>query len=376
MTKILIDPQIFVAHEFGGISRYFTELYHEFEAQEDTEVIFPLLYTDNIHYKESRFYADSFQQKNSFWIKYSQIFRSYLPKQLKRKSKKLTISLLKAQEFDLFIPTYYDPYFLEELKEKPFVLTVHDMIHELFPAYFVDDPATAKNKKVLIERATKIIAISENTKKDILKFYPSINAANIEVIYLGHTADHTAPLDIDVPNQYLLFVGNRSFYKNFNFFLKAIAPLLLETEDLFLVCAGGNSFNTEEQNLIKDLSLSNKVLQRNFKDAELKSYYQKAKCFVFPSAYEGFGIPVLEAMSAGCPIVLTNNSSFPEVAGDAGIYFEPDNATDLKNKVETVLVNTKLREIHVTKGIEQAKKFTWKKTAAKTLSVYHQAIIS
>src|SRR5690606_17671831 len=97
-----------------------------------------------------------------------------------------------------------------------------------------------------------------------------------------------------------------------------------------LVCAGGNEFTEEEWQLINKYGLREKVLQQNFADADLDSYYRNALCFVFPSQYEGFGIPVLESMACGCPVVLSNHSSFPEVAGNAGAYFEQDNAEDLK----------------------------------------------
>ena len=374
MIRILLDPQTFITQEFGGISRYFTELYTYFDNEAQVHTLFPLLYTDNIHYKESRFFENSYQSKHAFLIRYSKLLRPYLPRKLKKKSKEKAIDLLKKQEFDLFVPTYYDAYFLDYIKDKPFVLTVHDMIHELYPQYFTDDPATASNKKILIEHATKIIAISENTKKDILKFNPNIDAAKIEVVYLGQNIKDEPALELNVPEKYILFVGNRTLYKNFIFFIKAIGPILIEKRDLFVVCAGGNPFNNEEELLIHKLGIANRVLQQNFKDAELTSYYRKALCFVFPSAYEGFGIPVLEAMACGCPIVLTNNSSFPEVAGEAGIYFELDNSDDLKNKVNYVLENAEIREQYRAKGIAQANKFTWNKTATETLKVYELAI--
>lgn len=123
------------------------ELYSQFEKKKDLEVLLNLLYTDNFYYKESHFFEDSFQNKKAFLIKYSKIFNAYSPKKLKRKSTEITIDVLERQEFDLFIPTYYDPYFLAHIKNKPFVLTVYDMIHELYPHYFTDDPDTVANKK-------------------------------------------------------------------------------------------------------------------------------------------------------------------------------------------------------------------------------------
>jgi len=376
MTKILLDTQIFALQEFGGISRYFIELYTEFLRNRQLKIELPLLYTSNLYFKESLFFDASFQKKNSFLIKHSKIFRPFLPRKLERKSIEQTVKLLEKQEFDLFIPTYYNPYFLAHIKNKPFVLTVHDMIHELYPHYFTNEPETIHNKKLLIESATKIIAISENTKKDLLHLYPHIDRNKVEVVYLAHTITNETPATLDLPEKYVLFVGKRSVYKNFEFFLKAAASTIQQHAGLYIFCAGGNSFTADELTLINDLGLTGRVLQKNFEDNELSGFYKNALCFVFPSEYEGFGIPVLEAMAAGCPVILTNNSSFPEVAGNAGIYFELNNAADLKNKLDELLINTGLREEYIMKGIRQAGKFSWEKTAKETMKVYKQALKS
>jgi glycosyltransferase involved in cell wall biosynthesis len=374
MTRIIIDPQTFISQEYGGISRYFTELFTQFQGDKELELSFPILYTDNRHYIESPFFRHSYQEKYALLIKFSKLFRPFLPRKLKKKSERYAIDLLREQKFDLFIPTYYDPYFLPYLSGKPFVLTVHDMIHELYPSLFPDDVQTAINKKKLIKEATKIIAVSENTRKDILRIYPSVPAEKIEVVYLAHHFVNKSSQASCLPDHYILFVGNRGIYKNFNFFITAIAPLFQKYPELHVVCAGGNPFDEAELSLISKLEVSKRVIQQSFKDEELKSYYENARCFVFPSAYEGFGIPVLEAMSAGCPIILTHNSSFPEVAGEAGIYFELNNGANLLEKVDLAWSNEELRLKHRKKGIEQALKFRWSKTARETLHVYQQAL--
>jgi glycosyltransferase involved in cell wall biosynthesis len=374
MIKVIIDPQTFLSQVYGGISKYFTELCTKLEQSKEVNLSFPNLYTDNIHYKESLFYEDSYQKKYAFLIKYSFVFRPFLPRKLKRKTQQYTTRLLQEQDFDLFVPTYYDPYFLPFLSGKPFVLTVHDMIHELYPSYFEDDLETVANKKILIKKAKRIIAVSENTKRDILRIYPSTSEDKIDVIHLAHQFKEQSKQVSHLPEHYILFVGNRGLYKNFCFFLKAVAPLFVQYEEMNLVCAGGGAFDEEEQELINSLNLSSRILQQNFKDAELKSYYENARCFVFPSIYEGFGIPILEAMKAGCPIILTNNSCFPEIAGDAGIYFELDDAMDLRTKVEQVWTTEELRMKHKIMGIDQAKKYSWSDTASKTLEVYKKAL--
>lgn len=371
--KILTDPQIFIDQKFGGISRYYTELFVALNNDQEIETNCPILYTDNIHFKESILYHNSFQKRNAFLIKLSKLIRYFLPRKLKKRSAKKFISLIKNQNFDLVIPTYYNIDFLAYIGEKPFVLTVYDMIHEIFPQYFTNDKTTVAHKKILIERAAKIIAISESTKADILKFYPHINPTKIEIVYLSHSISLNNLPKVSLPKNYILFVGNRGLYKNFIFFLNAVAPILKNQTDLYLICAGGNNFNEEEIQLITSLGLSNKIIQQNFEDAALAVYYQHAKCFVFPSAYEGFGIPVLEAMACGCPVVLANHSSFPEVAGDAGVYFNINDKEDLKNKIESLLTNEKLREEFSLKGLRQVQKFSWEKTAKECCEIYKKA---
>jgi glycosyltransferase involved in cell wall biosynthesis len=374
MINIILDPQIFIEQKFGGISRYFTEIYSELRKNPEVKINCPLLYTENLHFKESALYADSFQKKYSLLIKSGFILRPFLPRKLKKRNKKTLIAVLEKKKFDLYLPTYYDTMFLNYIPDKPFVLTVYDMIHEIFPQLYLDDPNTAINKKMLLEKATKIIAISNSTKKDILEIYPHIDPNKIEVIYLSYSIIVDDSIKVTLPEKYVLFVGNRTLYKNFIFFLNAISPILRAQSELFLVCAGGNAFNEEELQLIHSLDLQDQITQQNFEDTELFRYYENAQCFVFPSAYEGFGIPVLESMSCGCPVILANHSSFPEVAGDAGIYFELNNESDLKNKLYDVLNNSDLRKYYKTKGLEQVEKFSWKETAEKCLSVYKKAI--
>lgn len=371
--KILLDPQTFNEQKFGGISRYHTAVFQELKNTADVAILCPIVYSDNLHLKEAGLFQNF---RNTIfnlpvWPKF---LSKKISKIFKKKNISQTIKLLKQQDFDLFIPTYYSPYFLEHLKEKPFVLTVYDMIHEVLPQYFTRDKHTVPNKKMLMEKATKIIAISQSTKNDIVRIYPHIDANKIEVVYLSYSLNNDKKVNLNLPEKYILFVGNRNDYKNFAFFLKAVTPLLLADRDLFLVCAGGNPFTAKDQKLIAELGVAEKLIQRNFEDNELASYYSDATCFVFPSEYEGFGIPVLEAMACGCPVVLANHSSFPEVAGDAGVYFELDNPEDLKNKITGLLENETLHQHYVQKSLEQAQKFSWKKTADESLKIFRSVV--
>ncbi|MEC4005358.1 glycosyltransferase family 1 protein [Flavobacterium sp. SUN052] len=370
--RILLDPEIFNEQKFGGISRYYVEIFSNISYNQDVKVNLPVISSENIYVRESVFFTNSIKSL-TFCIDFLKKIGVSLRKKVKKKNTAKTIQILKNQSFDLFIPTYYNPYFLEFLKEKPFVLTVYDMIHELFPHYFDDGITAIQNKLLLLEKATKIIAVSQNTKNDIIKIYPHIDATKIEVIYHGNSIIIN-DIFVDLPKKYILFVGVRRHYKNFIFLVNSIKDLLVSDRNLYVVCAGGGKFEEEEITFINELGLQNQIIQKPFQENELGQFYKNAQCFVFPSAYEGFGIPVVEAMSCGCPIVLTNNSSFPEVAGDAGIFFELNDATDLKNKVSIILENETVRNEYINKGLERAKIFNWKLAADKCYTLYQKAI--
>ena len=369
--KIFLDPQTFNIQKFGGISRYFSEIYKVAKTDKSIQIVLPLYYSQNLHIKDLIYNDTNFFYKLGIKIGF---LRKKIHRKLIRKNKKLYTKTFKNKNFDVFIPTYYDTKFLNLIGGKPFVLTVYDMIHELFPQYFLDDLDTIKNKKILIEKATKIIAISESTKKDILRFNPEIDSSKIEVIYLSQSINLDSEIIIDLPKKYILFVGNRTIYKNFNFFIKSISKYILQNKDLFLVCAGGNKFSEDELELLSDLKILNQVIQQNFEDDELAYFYKNAQCFVFPSEYEGFGIPVLESMVSGCPVILAKHSSFLEVAGDAGVFFELNNSIDLVNKIDLIIKDMDFRSEIIEKGYLQSNKFNWTKTANECLKVFQNAI--
>lgn len=371
--RLLLEPQIYINQKFGGISRYYTEIFSRISKQNSVEVEVPLYYSQNVFFNESLLRTNE-QKRIYFWINILQRLKISVRKKIRKQNLKLISECLLKNNYDLVIPTYYDTYFLENVHSKPFVLTVYDMIHELYPQYFKGQENVSINKKTLLEKASKVIAVSENTKKDILKIYPHINASKIEVIYHGNSLHVDKNVTVNLPQSYILFVGMREHYKNFNFFLKAVHNLLITNENLYVVCAGGGNFSEDETQFINSLGLKRKVIQYNFKDNELGMIYNKARCFVFPSEYEGFGIPVLEAMACGCPVVLTNASSFPEVAQDAGIFFESNNSNDLQKKINLVLTNNEIAQKYREKGLQQVKKFDWDKAAKQCLELYKNAI--
>ncbi|MCL2380195.1 MAG: glycosyltransferase family 4 protein [Treponema sp.] len=373
--KVLYDHQIFELQNIGGISRYFAELLaHNSMAQ------LSLKYSDNVYLQESVYKDYGILPKNHECkvflpsIKFKgkrrlcKIYTKMCNKIYNKKTLSLSVKNLKKSNYDIFHPTYYDTYFLKYLKHKPFVLTVYDMIHELFPYYYFNDvnnENTILNKQYLISQANTIISISESTKKDILRFFPDLSE-KIKVIYLGSSFQQ---LDRRVKKErFILFTGLRTNYKNFDVFIQTVAPLLLKY-DLRLICTGP-PFNTTENALLEELNICDRVISKFASDEELKDLYAKALVFVFPSLYEGFGIPVLEAFASGCPAILSNTSSLPEVGGDAALYFDPYSPDDMRNQIERVITSPSLRGEMAAKGKERLKMFSWKKCAEETMEVY------
>jgi glycosyltransferase involved in cell wall biosynthesis len=285
-----------------------------------------------------------------------------------------SISKLKSNNFDVFHPTYYDTYFLDYLKNKPFVLTVHDMIHEKFIELFRDDISaqpTIENKKKLITKASHIIAISENTKKDIIEIY-GVSESKISVVYHATSILENQYVDLDLPKEYILFVGSRYNYKNFRGFVESIAEFLIEKE-INLLCIG-QAFNTSELDFLKELNIQQHCHHKIVKDAELYQIYNAALFFVFPSYYEGFGIPVLEAFQSRCPVLLSNTSCFLEIAQDAALYFDPYSKHDMREKVEYMIQNKEVREDLIRKGAIRVKDFNWTNSSEQTAEVYMKVL--
>jgi len=363
--RILYDHQIFSSQTYGGISRYFCELLKNFKNNDEVECELSLKYSNNYYLKElNNLTHKTFLENYSFRGKY---------RLLNILNKKVSKEYISKGNYDIFHPTYYDPYFLDYIGRKLFVLTIYDMIHEIYPEMFSSKDKTSERKKTLAQKATKIIAISENTKKDIIKFL-GIDENKIEVIYLGTPFDinnsSSDKINIDLPEKYILFVGSRGGYKNFYLFVETITPLLIKDNELKVVCVGGGNFKKIEKEKFKRLNIIDKMCQYSVNDNISAYIYQKAVAFVFPSLYEGFGIPILESFACGCPVICSRTSSLPEVAGDATIYFDPTDKLSISSSIQKVIYDNNLRNQLIYKGYQRVKGFTWRETAQKTKRIY------
>lgn len=371
--KLLYDHKIFINQNYGGVPRYFFELMNYYYKTDFLKFDFPILYSENEYLKDT-----DFAKLVRFFRKSGLLKIGEARKNLRRLNNVLIKNALKIGKYDIFHPTYYESYYLNYLKNKKLIITIHDMVHEIFEDDFKDDTYnTAKYKKLLAYKSDKIIAVSNNTKNDILKFYPDISEDKIEVIHHGNSFEkfnQNSTFNLNLPEKYILFVGNRNLYKNFNLFLTSIAPLLEQDSELKLFIIGSAGISEEEKILFKQLHVESSIIYHRAKDYELPYIYNKALCFVFPSLYEGFGFPILEAFQCGCPVVASKSSSLPEVGQDCCEYFDPKSQESICEKVALVVKDNDLRKIMINRGLKRAKDFDWEKTALKTYNVYKSVL--
>ena len=344
--RIFYDHQIFSLQRFGGASRIFAELIGTINTDSADQAHLSLLASQNAHLKEKGVVYPSLLDKVPLLNR-----QGVIP----HINHLYTLADIRLRKFDLYHATYYNPTYLKKAGKKPVVVTFLDMIHERFRDEFPEiaaDDRVIRMKREIIGSATHAIAISESTKRDMIDIY-GVDPAKITVAHLGSSFLDKEPAPkaegkTEVP--YLLYVGTRDAYKNFKPMLTAIAEILRKGR-ISLICAGGRGFTIEEQKLIAALRLTGLVKHQSIDDSTLRTLYNNAMAFVFPSLYEGFGIPILEAFSCNCPCVISNTSSLPEVGGEAALYMEL-----------------------AKKGKERQLYFSWQKMTQETLAVYRQLL--
>lgn len=362
--KIAFDFQAFAMQRYGGVSKYFVELAKHLSLKdEEVRVFAPFHQNNNLQEAENL-------QKSGIY------FRSF-PKHsgpIVRTLNRFFVSpQLKNWQPDILHETYFSSYSYLNLKVAK-IVTIYDMIHELFPSSFLKRDNTIKIKKNAIDRVDRIICISESTKNDLLSFY-QIPEDRITVIHLGVHLPEENKYAKPIEAPYLLYVGQRGGYKNFEGFIKAVSKSKNLKNDFNIVAFGGKPFSKSELSMIAQFGLDlNRVSQVSGNDQLLGAYYHGALAFVFPSYYEGFGLPPLEAMSFGCPVVSSNRSSMPEVIGNAGEYFDPTSLESIQSSIEKVVYSNEYRNSLIEKGNARIKLFTWQQCASKTLGVYRNAV--
>jgi len=286
-----------------------------------------------------------------------------------------------------------------------FVMTLHDLILTHFPTvrastksnfvYRFKNLAYRLVMKVAINRAKRIITVSEFTKRDIIYNFPKA-VSKIVVTYegvanlkRGRDSLFVAKLDSQetlekyhLGNNFLLYVGNAYPHKNLEALIRAFVQMRTDIPDLKLVLVGKEDFfYSRIHDFARSLNLWQKenvnspiVFPGYVPDSQLEVIYQAARAYVFPSLYEGFGLPPLEAMAKGCPVLSSDRASLPEILGKAAVYFNPEDDDDLVVKVEQILSDDNFRQEMITRGLEKVKEYSWWECARETFAVYSEVL--
>ncbi len=335
MSKIMnihLDNIIYSLQTMGGISVYWGELTKKLSLmKKDVQIL---------------------QYQDNKWCRYSSF-----KKQL--------------QKADIFHSSYYR---ISKQKDIVNIITVYDFTYEYYRSGLAKYIHTYQKMRA-IKNSDGIICISENTKNDLIKFNPNIDENKIQTIYLS--ADESFEL-LESPKdglkkvfkelidkKYVLYVGDRSDYKNFDIAVKTTQQI----HNCILVIVGGGALRDGETKLLQ----KDYFHYQGISAEDLNILYNNAFCLLYPSSYEGFGIPVLEAMRAGCPVVSTNLSSIPEVAGDAGLLVNNIKVEEFVKEIEK-LEDNEFRDKIIAKGLEQSKKFSWDRCFEETFEFYKEVV--
>lgn len=364
--QISYDYQIFSLQNVGGISRYFIELGQRLPS------LFPDMQTTAIaplHINE--YLAASSINKigrkiNSFSGKH---------RVLPLLNDFLSTLILKKKQPDILHETYYATRALSF--NGPRILTVYDMIHERFPEQFHGpDRHIARLKAKAVARADHLIAISQSTRDDLVHFL-NVAEEKITVIPLASSFSgnlHCKKNDVNREKPYLLYVGLREGVKNFKGLVTAYANSSLLRTEYDILCVGGGDFSQNELNLLQTMNIAHSVKHRNADDAMLADLYSRATLFVYPSLYEGFGIPLLEAMRCGCPVACSDCSSMPEIAGDAAVFFNPEDVEEMTTVLEDTVQSESALATLKERGQKREQRYSWDACVTQTAKVYRNVL--
>jgi len=367
--NVVVDGIVYSFQKVGGVSRIFNEIMPRMcEAEEgiyfqlllNKKNIQPLPQHKHIFYQNT-YKVDPFLRPARLWQPYRTAFKE-----------ELIIRLMGDSKNKIWHSTYFT---LPKRWKGAVVITAYDMIHERYQeSYFTNlrDEKVRKNKRDAISRADQIISISNATKED-LKNVLGVPDEKIQVIHLACSPVFQKMAGGQRPGKpYILYVGDRLRYKNFAGLLQAFS-MWPKNSEVELVTVGAD-WSEEERKSITELKLSGKVRLFPFPDDfVLRDLYNQALAFVYPSLYEGFGIPLLEAMSCGCPVIASRIPSTIEVAEDVPIYHGPGNSEQLLSNLDQAYSEAKSPD-RILSGLNRAKSFSWELTAQKTAELYRELI--
>lgn len=371
--KIAIDARMY---QESGIGRYIRNLIKQLQALDQKNDYYILLKKEG--FKTLNF-SESFHKVLADFSWYGITEQIGLPRILNS----LNLDLAHFPHFN--VPLFY---------KGKFVVTIHDLIHQHYQMRRVTthDPIIYKLKQLgykkvfknALLKSAKILVPSNDVKELLVdewkiaeeKIVITPEAVDDKIFSAANIMEtdriNQVMKKFNIDCQYIFYVGNAHPHKNVEGLIKAFLELSKDYPGLQLVLSGNDHYFW--QKVKREYQQANIVYTGFVTDEELVALYKNAKCFVMPSFEEGFGIPLLEAMACGCPVVSSNAGSLPEIGDKAAIYFDPKRAEDMTQKIEQVLKNVRLRQELIKKGRERVKQFSWKNLAKQTLEVYYQCV--
>lgn len=370
--RLLYDHQMFALQRFGGITRIFIELARRMSARDDCSV-----YWHRGYHLDGYDISDFQSRLARYWsIDRPPPLIGRWPRERINRHAFRWFSRTIPGGVDIYHPSYFDANLLEIPKARHLAVTVYDMILERFMADQPRVQSQIDGKRRMVERADLVFVISEHTRQDVIELlgvepertvlaYPASDIASFQA----------APLPPEISDQpFLLYVGPRTKYKNFGVLLEAFHQSEWLRRGLQVVCLGGGPFLAPELAKMDEYGLTDRFHQLSGDDRTLKALYERAVALAWTSRYEGFGIPPLEAMQVGCPVVCAPTSSMPEVVGDAALLFDPEQPDDLAEQLSRVTGDSALRIRMIERGRARAGLFSWDQMADATLDGYRRLV--
>lgn len=367
--RILYDHQMFALQRFGGITRIFIELMKGLAGRPGVEIAWHRGW--HVDQYEVTGFAPGLQAYAATEAAPGGEPAAERPAVNRALFEKFAASLGTV---DLYHPSYYEAATVQIPRRRRLILTVADLIAE---KYFQDLPRfrpLLDDRRRLILEADCLQVISESTRRDLLEHYP-VDPKKIRLTYLASdiASIPEAPAPVLPERPFFLYVGTRSKYKNFDVLLRAFAASPELARNFSVVSFGGTGdYNEPELKFMEAHGLRGAFTFVQGDDSLLKAYYRRAAALVYTSRYEGFGLPPLEAMECGCPVICAPTSSLPEVVGDAAALFNPDSAEELAAALLALAGQAELRTRLIRAGYERAGRFTWRNTVENTLAIYRE----
>lgn len=368
---VLFDHQAFSRQSHGGVSRYYVELARALNNIEpcSASIFAPIHWNDYLQEPENQGFSSGIHQRKG-------IFRFW-------NQRWWTNHIMTSMRCQVCPPTilhetWYSTRAYPLRVGTKLVTTVHDLIYQKHPEWTRDSADRSLQLAASVDRADIVFCDSIHTREDLLQWRPALPEEKVHVVYLGVSnleknpsskAVRTVLPRVSCP--FMLYVGQRAApNKNFHNLARAFFQSTLH-KNFTLLCFGGGAFSYDEVQFFREIGFAeNQVVQISGNDSMLAQAYQSASAFIYPSIYEGFGLPPLEAMQYGCPVACSSATCLPEIGGNACLYFDPHDESDIAHALQQIIQDSTMRSNLIIKGFERVKQFTWKNAAEKALAVY------